>query len=69
MRVRQPADVDPLLWDLLPQSTRLALTSRYAGTPEKAAALVHESDRLTLAALQKAVKKLEKAQQKGRGER
>ncbi len=67
MRLKRPADVDPFLWDLLPRSTRLALMARYAVTPEEAAELIYESDRLTLAALQGAVKTLEKAQQKGRG--
>ncbi len=68
MRVKRPADVDPFLWDLLPRSTRLALASRYASTPEKAAALAHESERLTLAGLEKAVRKLDKVMRKGRGD-
>ncbi len=67
MRLKRPAQVDPLLWDLLPRATRLALMARFAVTPEETAELIYESDRLALAALQGAVKTLEKAQQKGRG--
>lgn len=68
MKVRRPAAVDPLLWEHLPRAARLALASRYASTPERAAALRGEADRLTVSGLERAVKTLEQALKKNRGE-
>ncbi len=64
VRVQRPARVDPLLWEHLPKPARLALASRFARTPEQAAALRLEADRLITVSLEQAVKNLTRAMEK-----
>lgn len=66
VRVQRPARVDPFIWEHLPKSTRAAIASHYARTPEQAAALRLEAERGMLSAIQGAVSKLERAMEKSK---
>jgi hypothetical protein len=58
-RLRRPAEVDPLLWELASRGVRLVLMEAHAKTPEARRAAQVERARYTVSELERAVRMLE----------